>query len=114
MLLNCVLSSHTHSANPNDTALRTPGSLQPAIYNNDNVPFALDENLHDQSDMDVLYQQKLAVEGASPKPCIVPGNALQLIDDNPTASRSHTASSVIILDDGEGNRPEISLDSSAD
>ncbi|KAI0706201.1 hypothetical protein BC835DRAFT_1403626 [Cytidiella melzeri] len=63
--------------------------------------------------MTALYAQKLAIEGASPKPCIVPGNALQLIDDNPAASRSHTPSSVIILDD-DVHPPEHSLDSSAD
>jgi hypothetical protein len=75
---------------------------------------AFEEIVHNQSDMATLYQQKLAVEGASPKPCIIPGNALQLIDDNPTESRSHTPSSVIILDDDEGNRREISLDTSVD
>ncbi|KAI0344234.1 hypothetical protein BDW22DRAFT_1406626 [Trametopsis cervina] len=63
--------------------------------------------------MAALFEQKLAIEGASPKPCIVPGNALQLIDDDPAASRSHTPSSVIVLDD-DVHIHDHSMDSSAD
>ena len=37
--------------------------------------------------------------GTSPKPCIVPGNALHLIDDDPAAPRSATPPSVIIVGD---------------
>jgi hypothetical protein len=126
LLLHCVLSSHTYSPK---LKWHSPARnwWPPARYpQQQSVPFildddletrtkvALDENVHDQSDMAALYQQKLAIEGASPKPCIVPGNALQLINDNPTTSRSHTASSVIILDYNEGNCREICLDSSAD
>ncbi|KAH9855841.1 hypothetical protein C2E23DRAFT_723140 [Lenzites betulinus] len=49
--------------------------------------------------IDVLYDadHKLALEGTSPKPCIVPGNALHLIDDDPDAPRSQTPSSIIIV-----------------
>lgn len=59
--------------------------------------------LHDAADVAALYEQKLSLEGASPKPCIVPGNALQLIDEDPSASRSHTPSSVIVLDDARSD-----------
>lgn len=79
------------------------------------MTIALDDHLHDHPDMAALYEQKLGIEGTSPKPCIVPGNALQLIDDNPAASRSHTPSSVIILDsDGHPRERSVDLDSSAD
>lgn len=57
------------------------------------------------SPIDVLYESdhKLALEGTSPKPCIVPGNALHLIDDDPSAPRSATPPSLIIVgDDPEG------------
>ncbi|KAI0358816.1 hypothetical protein OH77DRAFT_1420298 [Trametes cingulata] len=49
--------------------------------------------------LDILYDadHKLALEGTSPKPCIVPGNALHLIDDDPAAPRSQTPPSVIII-----------------
>ena len=53
-------------------------------------------------------------KGTSPKPCIVPGNALQLIDDDPAASRSHTPSSVIVFEDGPHAAHDASADSSAD
>ncbi|KZT08963.1 uncharacterized protein LAESUDRAFT_811060 [Laetiporus sulphureus 93-53] len=46
--------------------------------------------------IDVMYDHKLSVEDHSPKPCIVPGNALHLIDDDPSP-RSQTPSSVIIV-----------------
>lgn len=51
---------------------------------------------------------KLALESASPKPCIVPGNALHLIDDDPAAPRSATPPSVIIVGDESehGAEPE--------
>ena len=82
------------------------------------MTIALDDQLHDRPEMAALFEQKLAIEGASPKPCIVPGNALQLIDDDPAASRSHTPSSIIILDN-ESRRSldaprEPSADSSAE
>ncbi|TFY69195.1 hypothetical protein EVJ58_g539 [Rhodofomes roseus] len=48
---------------------------------------------------EVLYDHKVSVEDHSPKPCIVPGNALHLIDDDPSP-RSQTPSSVIIIADG--------------
>lgn len=78
------------------------------------MTIALDNHLDDHPDMSALYEQKLSVEGASPKPCIVPGNALQLIDEDPAASRSHTPSSVIILDDDSQGIREQSVDSSMD
>ncbi|KAI8983244.1 hypothetical protein BD414DRAFT_490354 [Trametes punicea] len=51
--------------------------------------------------VDVLYDSdhKLTLEGTSPKPCIIPGNALHLIDDDPDAPRSQTPPSVIIIAD---------------
>ncbi|PIL30732.1 hypothetical protein GSI_06900 [Ganoderma sinense ZZ0214-1] len=51
---------------------------------------------------------KLALESTSPKPCIVPGNALHLIDDDPAAPRSATPPSVIIVGDESehGAEPE--------
>ncbi|KAI0328005.1 hypothetical protein GY45DRAFT_1255967, partial [Cubamyces sp. BRFM 1775] len=65
--------------------------------------------------IDILYDAdyKHALEGTSPKPCIVPGNALHLIDDDPAAPRSQTPPSIIIVadenqdGDGEGD-PETS------
>ncbi|KAI0762393.1 hypothetical protein C8Q74DRAFT_1206818 [Fomes fomentarius] len=56
------------------------------------------------SPIDVLYESdhKLALEGTSPKPCIVPGNALHLIDDDPSAPHSATPPSLIIV----GDEPE--------
>ena len=82
------------------------------------MTIALDDQLHDHPDMTALFEQKLSVEGHSPKPCIVPGNALQLIDDDPAASRSHTPSSVIVLEDDPhvdfGAPRDGSADSSAD
>jgi len=58
---------------------------------------------------EVLYDHKISVEehSPSPKPCIVPGNALHLIDDDPSP-RSQTPSSVIIIADGT----EIHVDGS--
>ena len=56
------------------------------------MTIALDDQLHDHPEMAALFEQKLAIEGASPKPCIVPGNALQLMDDDPAASRSRFTS----------------------
>lgn len=47
-------------------------------------------------DMDVFYDSKLSLDDVSPKPCITPGNALHLIDDDPSP-RSQTPSSVIIV-----------------
>ncbi|KAH9949458.1 hypothetical protein B0H21DRAFT_114744 [Amylocystis lapponica] len=47
--------------------------------------------------MDVLFDRKLSIDDPSPKPCIVPGNALHLIDDDPSP-RSQTPSSVIVLE----------------
>ncbi|KZT68789.1 hypothetical protein DAEQUDRAFT_765989 [Daedalea quercina L-15889] len=58
---------------------------------------------------EVLYDPKLSIEDHSPKPCIVPGNALHLIDDDPSP-RSQTPSSVIIVADGT----EIHVDGSHD
>ncbi|KAI0638855.1 hypothetical protein C8Q77DRAFT_1043799 [Trametes polyzona] len=49
---------------------------------------------------------KLALEGTSPKPCIVPGNALHLIDDDPAAPRSQTPPSVIIVGSEEDEEDE--------
>lgn len=53
----------------------------------------------DAHPFDVLYDHKSPFEDHSPKPCIVPGNALHLIDDDPSP-RSQTPPSVIILADG--------------
>ncbi|KAI0809074.1 hypothetical protein BC629DRAFT_1086600 [Irpex lacteus] len=83
------------------------------------MTIALDDDFHDHPDMAALYEQKLSIEGTSPKPCIVPGNALQLIDDSPTQtrSRSHTPSSVIILDsdhDRDRHGQSTTVESSAD
>ncbi|KAI0735867.1 hypothetical protein C8Q76DRAFT_766117 [Earliella scabrosa] len=60
------------------------------------------------SPIDVLYESdtKLSLEGTSPKPCIVPGNALHLIDDDPAAPRSATPPSVIIVGDESEQGPE--------
>lgn len=65
------------------------------------MSIALEDDLQDHPDMTTFLQpSKLSIEtSTSPKPYIVPGNALQLIDDDPDASRSHTPSSVIIIDD---------------
>ncbi|OSD05675.1 hypothetical protein PYCCODRAFT_1443075 [Trametes coccinea BRFM310] len=50
--------------------------------------------------VDMLFDDhKITLEGTSPKPCIVPGNALHLIDDDPAAPRSMTPPSVIIIAD---------------
>lgn len=76
------------------------------------MTIALDDPLPAHPDMAALFEQKLAIEGASPKPCIVPGNALQLIDDDPAASRAHTPASVILLD--PEHAPAGSADSSAE
>lgn len=51
--------------------------------------------------IEILYDRKLSIEDHSPKPCIVPGNALHLIDDDPSP-RSQTPSSVIIVSHEEG------------
>ncbi|OBZ79325.1 hypothetical protein A0H81_00190 [Grifola frondosa] len=59
--------------------------------------------------MDMLFDRKLSVEGSSPKPCIVPGNALHLIDDDPTP-RSQTPSSVIIFADDLNHPPGADAD----
>lgn len=52
----------------------------------------------DEEPIDVLYNRKLSLEDAAQRPCIVPGNALHLIDDDPSP-RSQTPSSVIIVAD---------------
>lgn len=57
----------------------------------------LDEHLQGHPDIAAHLERTLSIEGSSPKPCIVPGNALQLIDDDPETSHPHTPSSVIIL-----------------
>ncbi|OCH88343.1 hypothetical protein OBBRIDRAFT_813690 [Obba rivulosa] len=44
---------------------------------------------------DDLYGRKLSLEAAATRPCIVPGNALHLIDDDP-APRPHTPPSAIV------------------
>lgn len=55
----------------------------------------------DDGSMDALFvDRKLSLEDTSSKPCIVPGNALHLIDDDPSP-RSVTPSSVIIIPDAE-------------
>ncbi|KAJ3474690.1 hypothetical protein NLI96_g12314 [Meripilus lineatus] len=56
-----------------------------------------EDHLQDHPDIATHYERTLSIEGSSPKPCIVPGNALQLIDDDPSAPRSQTPSSIIIL-----------------
>ncbi|KAH9938995.1 uncharacterized protein BXZ73DRAFT_89088 [Epithele typhae] len=60
--------------------------------------------------------RKLALEGTSPKPCIVPGNALHLIDDDPAAPRSATPPSVIVVGDESeyGAEPDSSSSSDAE
>lgn len=88
------------------------------------MTLALEDDLHpNDGGLAALFEPKLSLAGgggASPKPCIVPGNALQLIDDDPaSASRSHTPSSVIVLEDdaphdGAPVAPDASADSSAD
>lgn len=98
----------------------------PQVATHDELPFesdmrarmtiALDSHIEDQPDMSKFLQTRLTIESStSPKPCIVPGNALQLIDDDPiSASRSHTPSSVIIIDgDGHEHR-DPSTESGAD
>ncbi|KAI0689689.1 hypothetical protein C8T65DRAFT_106570 [Cerioporus squamosus] len=70
------------------------------------------------SPIDVLFESdhKLALEGTSPKPCIVPGNALHLIDDDPSAPRSATPPSVIIVGDESehGGDAETDMDGDLD
>ncbi|KAI0757599.1 hypothetical protein C8Q80DRAFT_109396 [Daedaleopsis nitida] len=68
------------------------------------------------SPIDVLYasDHKLALEGTSPKPCIVPGNALHLIDDDPAAPRSMTPPSIIIVGDESEHGLEPDLDGADD
>ncbi|KAH9891243.1 hypothetical protein C8Q73DRAFT_116072 [Cubamyces lactineus] len=58
--------------------------------------------------IDILYDAdyKHALEGTSPKPCIVPGNALHLIDDDPAAPRSQTPPSIIIVADEDERERE--------
>ncbi|KAF7795219.1 hypothetical protein EIP86_006369 [Pleurotus ostreatoroseus] len=67
------------------------------------MTLAIEEPFHVRSNMTPGFMQpsKLSIEtSASPKPCIVPGNALQLIDDDPiSASRSHTPSSITVVDE---------------
>ncbi|PCH33093.1 hypothetical protein WOLCODRAFT_147196 [Wolfiporia cocos MD-104 SS10] len=46
--------------------------------------------------IEVVLDRKLSLEDHSPKPCIAPGNALHLIDDDPSP-RSQTPTSVIVL-----------------
>ncbi|EJF58798.1 hypothetical protein DICSQDRAFT_66258 [Dichomitus squalens LYAD-421 SS1] len=64
------------------------------------------------SPIDVLYStdHKLALESTSPKPCIVPGNALHLIDEDPSAPRSATPSSLIIVGDESEHGAEPGTD----
>ncbi|KAL6305676.1 hypothetical protein BKA93DRAFT_816830 [Sparassis latifolia] len=64
----------------------------------------------ESDDMDIFYDSKLSIEDSSPKPCITPGNALHLIDDDPSP-RSQTPSSVIIIPSDE---PAHDHDSNAD
>ncbi|KAI0771042.1 hypothetical protein BD413DRAFT_604700 [Trametes elegans] len=63
----------------------------------------LPQAAEDDVGVDMLFDadRKLGLAGsASPRPCIVPGNALHLIDDDPAAPRSHTPPSIIILEHG--------------
>ncbi|RPD70796.1 hypothetical protein L226DRAFT_538610 [Lentinus tigrinus ALCF2SS1-7] len=68
------------------------------------------------SPIEVLYESdhKLALEGTSPKPCIVPGNALHLIDDDPAAPRSATPPSLIVVGDESEHGVEVETDMDAD
>lgn len=67
------------------------------------MTLAIEQPLQEHPNMapGFLQTSKLSIEtSASPKPCIVPGNALQLIDDDPfSASRSHTPSSITVVDE---------------
>ncbi|RDX51514.1 hypothetical protein OH76DRAFT_1454793 [Lentinus brumalis] len=68
------------------------------------------------SPIEVLFESdhKLALEGTSPKPCIVPGNALHLIDDDPDAPRSATPTSVIIVGDESEHGGDVETDMDGD
>ncbi|KAL4244489.1 hypothetical protein ABKN59_009345 [Abortiporus biennis] len=62
------------------------------------MSLALEEHLHNRPEfINSHYENTLSLDRSSPKPCIVPGNALQLIDEDPAAPRSHTPSSIIIV-----------------
>ena len=75
------------------------GAPQVASHANPDLPLATEDvrarmtlALHDPLPFEPKLALALDDDRASPtaKPCIVPGNALQLIDDDPAASRSHT------------------------
>lgn len=93
----------THDANETATPLaaNTPTSSSSShpfskISSEDmraKMTLALEEHLHDHPES--RYVRTLALEGSSPKPCIVPGNALQLIDDDP--DRAHSPPPIIII-----------------
>ncbi|CAL1697080.1 unnamed protein product [Somion occarium] len=70
------------------------------------MALALEEQLHAHQDLTSRYQHTLTVEGSSPKPCIVPGNALQLIDDDPEGQHHHPPSIIIINDGSKRPAPE--------
>ena len=68
------------------------------------VALALEEPLPQSEDLMARlgYARGLSLERSSPKPCIVPGNALQLIDDDPDGQHRHP-SSIIIINDNTHN-----------
>ncbi|KAH8101524.1 hypothetical protein BXZ70DRAFT_933720 [Cristinia sonorae] len=74
------------------------------------MALALEEHLHDLPEsVQARYAHTLDIEGTSPKPCIVPGNALQLIDDDDRAS-TRSPPPIIIISNNVGS---VNLNSSA-
>lgn len=61
------------------------------------MALALEEPLQGD-DLVARYEHALSLERSSPKPCIVPGNALQLIDDDPDGQHRHPPSIIIVND----------------
>jgi len=72
---------------------------KPFTTSDDNMRsrMALALQSHHHPDIAASYEQTISIEGASPKPCIVPGNALQLIDDDDDPAASRTPPSIIII-----------------
>ncbi|KAK7688088.1 hypothetical protein QCA50_008458 [Cerrena zonata] len=77
-------------------------SMAPHAYASEDmqtkVSLAIDEPLQSREDILARYEHALTLERSSPKPCIVPGNALQLIDDDPDGHHHHPPSIIIIND----------------
>ncbi|EKM60443.1 uncharacterized protein PHACADRAFT_246386 [Phanerochaete carnosa HHB-10118-sp] len=110
----CAVAAHDHGG-PLVASYNDPGLSLATDDMRTRMTLALEDELHDDPAMAALFEPKRSLTGgATLKPCIVPGNALQLIDDDPTASRSHTPSSVIVLESDPQLDPAAPHDASAD